>query len=154
MQSLMELATLRQANLDKDSLKLFANRLTVYNLDDVQNALETIGNLPKQDGKTAFPEYGAIIAVIECEKLARENRERAAAKRIHVIWQCPVCLVRTSEFLPPDANLDRQCTSSYGPAAYTLDMKKRLGWTPAAGKSLDNGEVCGGIMEVILNEAA
>lgn len=149
----MELATLRQANLDNDSLKMFARRLLAYSLEDVLSALETIGNLPKQDGKTAFPEYGAIIAVVECEKLARQNRERAKAKRIRVIWQCPLCLVRASAYIPPDASLDRQCTSSYGPAAFTMGMKKRPGWTKAAAKSPGGSEVCGAIMEVVLKEA-
>lgn len=59
-------------------LNLYSKRLEKERFDDVIAALETIQDLPRGEGELAFPEIGAILAMVNVCAVSRQNRARRA----------------------------------------------------------------------------
>lgn len=126
---------LRGAKLDKPTLLLYSQRLAKEPTEDVVSALEALGDLPRAEGEMSLPEIGAILKLVEVERLARINRTKVAAERKMVCWGCPACGGRMTGFLAPGESTDRACPSPYRPR----------GVFP---RSLPTNETCGAIMRV------
>ena len=60
--ALAQMALLRGTKLDKMTLSLYSKRLAQENVEDVLAGIETIQDLPREEGDLAFPEVGAILS--------------------------------------------------------------------------------------------
>ena len=132
--ALAQMALLRGTRIDKEQLSLYSRRLAKENPEDVIAAIETIQDLPREDGDLAFPEVGQILAVTGVQAAARHSRELAAQNKILAMWKCPHCGTVTSGFISP---LDREPRVCRG--------------IPKVG---EKDQICGEIMEQHYREGA
>lgn len=90
---LAKLAIRRQAKIAELEFMVFSEDLMLYDLKDIQSAMELLSSRPRGEGETAFPEVATIIAEIrgsvrgrraleiEAEKRQREEEYKAKALR-------------------------------------------------------------------------
>ena len=132
--ALAQMAMMRSAGrLDASTLNLYSRRLTKERLEDVLAALETIQDLPREEGETSFPSIGEILTVVGVQRVARHNREQLAVKTELARWKCPECGIYQSGFIAPTDYEPRVCRG-----------------IPREGK----GSVCGAVMVQVHREAA
>jgi hypothetical protein len=140
--SLLELGISRQANIGKETLDVFSERLKNFEEEDVVSACEKLSDLPREEGKPSMPDLGTILAMVRCETYSRINR--AKPQEDVVIWRCPVCGSRVSGYRARGQALEdtpKVCTSPYAP----------IGQIP---RSLPAKVTCGGIMSVVRRQEA
>jgi hypothetical protein len=90
-----DLATRRQAaGVDENTLKIYANDLLAYELDDVRAVLTRLGREPREPFKPSFPEIGIILEHLD--KLALARRRTSLPER------CEKC-IDTSGWIPATA---------------------------------------------------
>ncbi len=90
MAALTALAMLRGASLDTSTLKLYCRKLEKERAEDLYEALERLGELPRSEGDPAFPSVGAILSMVGVMGVARHNRERAQREGYQQ-QVCPKC---------------------------------------------------------------
>lgn len=137
--ALTRMATFRQAVLDASTLKLYSARLASERFDDVIAALEHLQEQPRQEGETALPEIGAILALVAVMAVRRVNREGAAKDLELIAWECSSCKTVTTGFYP---RIARKASE----VRYCQRASRRPGSSP--------GEICGGNLQVVHRGAA
>jgi len=144
-QALIESVTLRSGVISKDSLKLYSQKLANRNTEDVISALQKLSSQKRGEYEPALPELGALISLVEIERIARENRSTLKKSERLVRWECPECKVTLSGYPAITADIDnKRCQSKYKPF-------KRGERTH---EFLPLGQICGARMEVIHDDAA
>jgi len=71
----------RQAKLDDEDYKVFASDLEEYELADIEAGLSQIGKRPRDEGETAFPSLGTMLAAIKLARRQRCDRESEEYRR-------------------------------------------------------------------------
>jgi len=97
-------------------------------------ALEKLSQMKRADYEPALPEIGAVLALVESERVSRENRSQAKTSERLVRWQCPSCKLTTCGFPSSNDALDRRCY--------------RKVWSEEQHRALE----CGAQMTVIFDE--
>jgi len=100
---------MRAAKLDTNSLTLYTDRLVKENTGDVIAALQKLAELPREQFETAMPGIAEILALVNVERISRENRSTAKRSERLVKWVCPTCKAVQSGFPSTNASLDRRC---------------------------------------------
>ena len=100
------------------TLSLYSKRLAQENVEDVLAGIETIQDLPREEGDLAFPEVGAILSTARVCRVARINREAAAKVTVLVRWRCPECGITLCDWISPSDDAPRVCKGipSKGPS--------------------------------------
>ena len=111
--ALTALAIFRQAKLDATTRDLYAKRLAQEQAIDVIPAIEKIQELPREEGQTALPELGVILAMARTMEVARHNREESVRDMLVSRWECPKCGTVQSGHVSPFDNTPRICRSQY-----------------------------------------
>lgn len=137
--ALAQMATFRQAVLDASTLKLYSARLASERFDDVIAALEHLQEQPRQEGETALPEIGAILALVGVMAVRRVNREGAAKDLEFIAWKCSSCKIVTTGFYP---RLAKKASET----RYCQRASQKAG--------ARSGEICGGNLQVVHRDAA
>jgi hypothetical protein len=132
----------RQAVIDTAALELYTGRLIHFNVQDVLAALKVIEDLPREEGRTAFPEIGAVLEEVRRQVNLRLAHADAARNKIMTIWQCPDCRVTMTGFLERGASMERRCESRMIPFS-----QRNKG--DAFGHGLPMGQICGAAMRVV-----
>jgi hypothetical protein len=130
--ALAELAMFRGAKPDAATLTLYSSRLEREHPDDVITACDKIAEMPREEGRPALPELGAMLAVVQSVRAAREAKEHNERETMVIRRKCTVCNCTTSGFNKPNDQIPRYC-------------QRRTG---------ARGQICGGNMEVIFREPA
>lgn len=77
---LTNLACFRQAKLDDITLQLFSKALVGYDMRAFQVACDNLKNTPRQEGETAFPDFGTILIEMDA---CRERFPRSGSKEVN-----------------------------------------------------------------------
>jgi hypothetical protein len=107
--ALAQMAILRGAKLDKETLSLYSRRLVKERIDDTLAAIEQIGEMERKEVDPAFPPLATILAVVGAQAVARHNREQLAIKTLLACWRCPQCANTRSGWIPPTDHEPRKC---------------------------------------------
>ena len=142
---LTNMAIYRQAAHDSAAIELYAQRLIHFELEDVLNALKTIEDLPRDEGKTAFPEIGIVLDTVRAQVQRRLTRAELSKNKALVIWKCPDCRSSISAFLARGEHDERRCGGNLKPM-----MKRNT--KDAFGHGLEQGQICGARMSMVLDE--
>lgn len=100
--------------MDSSTLSVYAKRLSKEHFEDVITALEKIAEMPRHEGELAFPEVGAVLAMVEVVRIARHNREMVAHNQRLVVWKCPACKCQQTGFLEKGVDAFRTCQRPVG----------------------------------------
>ena len=134
----------RGAKPDQLTLTVYSNRLAQLSEQDVLAALQKLSERKREEYEPALPELGAMVALVDVEKIARENRSTAKKSERLVRWQCPECKVTVSGFPSITADIaNKRCQSKYKP----FERGERNH------DSLPQGQICGARMVVIHDDA-
>lgn len=76
---LMTLAEVRQATVSPETLKLYAHRLSCFQLGDIRLGLSRLAERPRQAGETAFPDRATIVQEV---RQAEINRRGVEARKL------------------------------------------------------------------------
>lgn len=106
--ALVEMAMLRGATPAKELIERYCVRLSAENEADVLAALAKVAEMARHEGELAFPELGALIALVNCEAVARRNRE-AAAREVYQQQICPKCNSVVGMMVPVGAQMRAWC---------------------------------------------
>src|SRR5579872_3167955 len=74
------LAVFRQAELDQETLELFAAKLSQYERRDICSALDRLAHTRRAEGETAFPDLPTLEDAIRSDATRRMNAERERAR--------------------------------------------------------------------------
>lgn len=119
-------------------MTVYSNRLAGFDERDVLSALQKLADAKRGEYEPGLPEIGAMLSLVEVERVSRENRSEAKKSERLVRWQCPACKATKCGFPSTNADLDRRC-----------DKRVATGkWSP------DGWPICGAKMEVIFDENA
>jgi len=119
--------------------------LAQLNEQDVLSALHKLSEMKRGDYEPGLPEIGAVLAMVDVERIARENRSTLKKSERLVRWECPECKVTLSGYPAITADIvNKRCQSKYKPF-------KRGERTH---EFLPLGQICGARMEVIHDDAA
>lgn len=133
-------AVSRGAKPDQLTLTVYSNRLAQLDEQDVLSALHKLSEMKRGEYQAGLPEIGAILALVEAERIARENRSALKKSERLVRWECPACKVTLSGFPPTSEDVtNKRCQSKYKP--FTRGQKNH--------DSLPLGQICGARMNVI-----
>src|SRR5208282_2240111 len=112
---------------------------------DVIPAIEKIQELPREEGQTALPELGVILAMARTMEVARHNREESVRDMLVSRWECPKCGTVQSGHVSPFDNTPRICRSQYDGKP-----RQKAGTTGRLTRFLlPSGETCGAVMDQI-----
>lgn len=134
-QALTEAAALRGGQLDKETKRLYLEKLCRHPVEDVLTALEKLGDLERGDYEAAVPDCPGLVALVRSVTVARQNRLEAEKRKRLVIWLCPDCHVSCAGWVIPGGFLARRCQG-----------------IPRDG-SIRSGRICGAALEVAYDEA-
>jgi hypothetical protein len=108
--ALTELACFRQAKVEAGTLIIFAKRLVSENLSDVLEGLRKLQERRREEGETAFPEIGSILAAVAAAAGRRKAAASLATEQVLVRWRCPDCGIYKSGFISPTDHQPRTCS--------------------------------------------
>jgi hypothetical protein len=111
--------------------------LAQLNEQDVLLALGKLSEMKRGDYEPGLPEIGAVLAMVDVERIARENRSTLKQTERLVRWQCVENPAHTlSGFPSADAPLNRRCQG--------IPKTRRTDWKPEDGRP-----ICGAQMKVV-----
>lgn len=117
-------------------MTVYSNRLAGFDERDVLSALQRLADAKREEYEPGLPEIGAMLKLVEVERIARDNRSEATKSQRLVRWQCPECGATKCGFPNTSDALERRC-----------DKIKRDGKpTP------DGWPICAARMDVIFDE--
>ena len=127
----------RGAKPDQLTLTVYSNRLAQLDERDVIAALEKLAEAPRGEYEAGLPEIGAVLALVEVERISRENRSQEATTQRLVRWQCTENPAHTMcDFPSAGEPLNRRCQG--------IPKTRRTDWKPEDGRP-----ICGAEMRVI-----
>jgi len=88
---------------------MYSTRLSKKNLTDVLVVLSHLAESPRSQYEPAIPDLGALLALVDAEAVARNNRTEAVKSQRLVYWSCPECGTVNSGFPMSNSDLDRRC---------------------------------------------
>lgn len=134
---LTETAIARGGKMDKESLRVYTNLLSVYPAEDVVTALEQLARMKRNDYEPAIPEIGALVEMVKVATVARQNRSALKKSERLVRWQCTENPAHTLSGFPPSSDsLERRCQG--------IPKDRRTDWRPGEGRP-----ICGAKMKVV-----
>jgi hypothetical protein len=77
VEALTYLAMARQANVSKETLKLFAGELLDFEHEDIVSVIRAIVRTPRREGETAFPDLGTLLQAVRSQRAQRLEKEKA-----------------------------------------------------------------------------
>lgn len=114
-------------------MTLYSNRLSREVEEDVLTALEKLAEMPRQEYELALPDLGAMVALVEVCRLARQNRSEAEKNKRGYNFICDYCGFQQAGFYTPDdpkVHEKRICRSFYTPS------KGCLPWGQICGREM------------------
>lgn len=84
IQLLTMLAEARQAAINPDTLKLYSGYLRAYDLNDVQDGVESLMLRTREPGETAFPDLGTVISEVDRAVYKRERRAQELERKMQI----------------------------------------------------------------------
>lgn len=73
------------------------------------SALQKLSEAKRGEFEPGLPEIGAMLSLVEIERISRENRSKARKSERLVRWVCPSCNSVQSGYPGTNASLDRRC---------------------------------------------
>ena len=107
--ALMEMALKRGAKPTAEALKVYSRRLQESRIEDIEAALDLLGEQHREEGELAFPDLATVLRSVSAAKLARERRISAAAERVLMAFKCPDCGREEAGWFAPRYDEPRTC---------------------------------------------
>ena len=80
--ALARMGMLRGAEASRETLALYSKELLSYEYIDVVAAAERIGRSPREEGESAFPDFGTFEREVKRARTARVDAERVQAEEV------------------------------------------------------------------------